>query len=68
MRKLIAWAGAWIFYYSGCFFCWVLELNGNNERWASFWYSLYNHDMLTSSDLQTWANGHGRFWPWGEPE
>ena len=43
---------SWLFYYLGCFACWILEWFPDNEKWVGFWYPIYNWFMIKSVDFQ----------------
>lgn len=42
---------SWMFYYLGCFACWILELI-ENEKWTDFWFPIYDFAMNKSVSLQ----------------
>lgn len=64
MKKLVAFPFVWFAYGFGSMACWILELK-KSENWVGFWYPFYNQAMITSSDVQDWAEGDGAWWPWG---
>jgi hypothetical protein len=41
-----------------------MELNDDSERWVQFWYPVYNHAMILSSDTQDLSGQGGGWWPW----
>ncbi len=63
---------SWGLYYVGDVASRVLELFGNGELWANFWYPVYNNLMGWSGDIQDYAgfdpnkvaNTDG--WPWSK--
>ena len=66
----LQWVACWTCYYIGDLASKILNLNGNNNAWAYFWYPIYNTLMLWSGRLQD-AAGHDPHkvndvseWPW----
>lgn len=45
----------------------VLELFGDNESWATFWYPIYNNLMLWSRKIQNKYDNDGP-WEHGQEE
>lgn len=43
--------------------CWALWSVG---KFTCFALGHYNNFMITSSMIQSWAGGAGKFWPWDE--
>jgi hypothetical protein len=66
MKKLLSWIGAWSLLYAGCVAYWILTWFDDHELWVKLWYPVYNGVMIASGDIQDWADGHGRRWPWNE--
>ena len=62
--KFFAYLAAWSLYWIGDLACRVLELN-DGDRWASFWYPVYNWLMLSSSAVQ---DRYGLAGPWQKDE
>jgi len=61
-----AFIASWYFWLAG-HIAYLLMDAWDNESWADAWWPSYQFNMLFSSDVQDYVNGHGKLWPWGEP-
>ncbi len=70
MKIALCWFACWACYYTGDVASKILDLFGNSNAWACFWYPIYNKFMLWSNRLQD-AAGYNpdnvndvSNWPW----
>ena len=63
MSRFIAWPIALALFWMGDAVSRLLHYDA-----TAFMYPVYNRLMCASLDVQDWAGGDGRFWPWRAPE
>lgn len=63
LKHLVAWPASWFCHGVGHLYSIILNMR-DTERWAAFWYPLYNDFMIESSVIQDWAGGREPYYPW----
>ena len=66
MGTIIAWFLAWFFWAAGHLSYLILTLFEDHQWWVDLWFPAYSDNMIRSGNVQDWARGNGRWWPWGE--